>query len=94
MANYDATICSNVNKEYTGSDTDCTLFDTGYEYTGLYFEGMFTSPMYYAGYFGEAFMLQYVSNITQWAFGLLTKTQLNDLYTMHIETLWFGTNHW
>jgi hypothetical protein len=94
MENYDAKICQNVNPEFNGAEKDCTLFDTGYTYTGVYYEGMFLSPLYYAQYFAESWMLQYVSNITEWAFGKLRLSTLNDLYAMHIENLWFGTNYW
>lgn len=93
MANYDADICRNINPEYDDSQT-CTLFETGYEFTGLYYQGMFTSPFYYAQYFAEAWMLQYLSNLTDWGFGMLTLSDLTDLNIMHYESLQFGANHW
>lgn len=89
----DASICEDANPDFDPAG-NCTLFDTGSQWTGLYYEGMFTSPMYYAQYFAEAWMFQYTSNLTEWAFNLLTLDQLSDLYNMHIENLWFGTNYW
>ena len=93
MLNYDAPLCKNINEDYDGSTT-CTLFETGYEFTGEYFQGMFTSPFYYAQYFAEAWMLQYLSNLTEWGFGMLSLAELTDLNVMHYETLSFGANHW
>jgi hypothetical protein len=90
----DSYICTYANPLFDSATQDCTLFETGYTWTGLYFQGMFKSPIYYAQYFAEAWMLQYVSNLTEWAFNAITLAQLRDLYTMHIETLWFGTNIW
>lgn len=29
-----------------------------------------------------------------YGFGMLTIEQLRDLYNMHIESMWFGTNIW
>ena len=55
---------------------------------------MFTSPIYYASYFAESWMFQYLSNLTEWGFGLLTEPALIDLYNTHIQVLWFGTNFW
>ena len=43
-----ATVCPQANPEFDPATTDCTLFETGYEYTGLYYQGMFKSPLYYA----------------------------------------------
>lgn len=89
-----ATICENVNPDFDKSAAACTLFETGYEFTGLYFQGEFLSPLYYAQYFAETWMLQFVSNITNWAFNELTLSELTDLYNMHIKTLSFGMNLW
>jgi hypothetical protein len=44
----DASVCTQANPLFDGATTDCTLFETGYEYTGLYYQGMFKSPVYYA----------------------------------------------
>jgi hypothetical protein len=52
MAGYDAHLCDNINPDYEG-DVVCTMFETGYEFTGQYFQGMFTSPFYYAQYFAR-----------------------------------------
>lgn len=93
MQTYDASICQNINPEYAG-DVMCTLFETGYEFTGQYFQGMFTSPFYYAQYFAETWMLQYLSNLTDWGFGLLTMDELTNLNIMHVESLSFGANYW
>lgn len=89
----DAEICSLTNDEFVPTD-GCTLFDTGYLWTGAVYDGTFKSPTYYAKYFAEHWMLQYLSNVTDWAFGKLTLAQLNDLYAMQVKTLWFGTNYW
>jgi hypothetical protein len=44
----DASVCSQANPLFDAATTNCTLFETGYEYTGLYYQGMFKSPVYYA----------------------------------------------
>ena len=44
----DATVCLQANPNFDADTTGCTLFETGYEYTGLYYQGMFKSPVYYA----------------------------------------------
>ncbi len=88
-----ASICKNVNPEFNKTD-NCTFFETGYDFTGLYYEGEFTSPIYYASYFAETWMLQYVSNLTNWAFNKLTLSQMTDLYNLHIKSLSFGMNPW
>lgn len=93
MQTYDASICKNINPDFDGAQK-CTLFETGYEYTGLYYQGMFTSPFYYAQYFAETWMLQYLSNLTEWGFGMLSLAQLTDLNIMHVESLSFGANYW
>lgn len=89
----DAAVCKDSDPTFPDGK-DCTLADTGVKFTGVYYEGEYTSPLYYAQYFPEAWMLQYVSNIPNWGFGLLTLKQLTDLYNMHIKTMSMGTNHW
>eukprot|EP00009_Paramoeba_aestuarina_P005397 CAMPEP_0201509532 /NCGR_PEP_ID=MMETSP0161_2-20130828/2558_1 /ASSEMBLY_ACC=CAM_ASM_000251 /TAXON_ID=180227 /ORGANISM="Neoparamoeba aestuarina, Strain SoJaBio B1-5/56/2" /LENGTH=532 /DNA_ID=CAMNT_0047904509 /DNA_START=74 /DNA_END=1672 /DNA_ORIENTATION=- len=90
----DNNVCQQSNPDYDADEETCTLFQTGYNYTGVYYEGMFTSPFYYGGYFAESWMLQYCSNLTHWAFSEIPLRVLVDLYEMHIQTLWFGTNFW
>eukprot|EP00602_Paraphysomonas_sp_CaronLab_P012895 CAMPEP_0185038310 /NCGR_PEP_ID=MMETSP1103-20130426/33824_1 /TAXON_ID=36769 /ORGANISM="Paraphysomonas bandaiensis, Strain Caron Lab Isolate" /LENGTH=399 /DNA_ID=CAMNT_0027576683 /DNA_START=325 /DNA_END=1524 /DNA_ORIENTATION=+ len=90
----DAYICQYANPKFDPDTEACTLFETGYTWTGQYYQGMFESPVYYAQYFAETWMLQYMSNLTDWAFNLVTLSQLRDMYEMHIQTLWFGTNYW
>ena len=46
-----ASVCPQANPDFNPATTDCTLFETGYEYTGIYYEGMFKSPVYYAQVF-------------------------------------------
>eukprot|EP00008_Paramoeba_atlantica_P007862 CAMPEP_0201490700 /NCGR_PEP_ID=MMETSP0151_2-20130828/27098_1 /ASSEMBLY_ACC=CAM_ASM_000257 /TAXON_ID=200890 /ORGANISM="Paramoeba atlantica, Strain 621/1 / CCAP 1560/9" /LENGTH=404 /DNA_ID=CAMNT_0047876759 /DNA_START=337 /DNA_END=1551 /DNA_ORIENTATION=- len=89
-----ASVCQDANPDFDPETENCTLFETGFNYTGLYYEGMFTSPIYYASYFAESWMFQYLSNLTEWGFGLLTEPALIDLYNTHIQVLWFGTNFW
>lgn len=92
---YSASICANVNPAYDPSVTpECTLFDTGYTWTGTYFTGMFYSPVFFASYFAEAWMFQYLNNLQTWAFGQLQLSQLVDLYALHTEEMWLGTNYW
>lgn len=92
---FNAEICQNINPLYDADATpSCTLFETGSNYTGRYYNGMFTSPMYYAGYFAENWMFQYLGNIENWAFDKIPFSILRDLYSMHIESMWFGTNIW
>ena len=94
---FHADVCQNINPEYDESAVpapNCTLFETGYEYTGVFYNGMFTSPMYSAGYFAENWMFQYLGNVETWAFDQIPFSILRDLYSMHIESMWFGTNYW
>jgi hypothetical protein len=90
----DASICSLSNSNFDSSTQDCTLFETGYRWTGYVYDGGFKCPTYYARYFAEYFTLQYLSNVTDWAFGLLTPEQLVDLNELHVKTHDLGTNHW
>lgn len=89
----DAEICSLADPDYVPIP-DCTLFDTGYNWTGKVYDGCFKGPVYYSRYFAEYFMLQYLSNVSEWGFGKLTPALLNDLYAMQVANLWFGTNYW
>jgi hypothetical protein len=89
----DAEICALANPDYVPSPV-CTLFDTGYNWTGKVYDGCFKGPVYYSRYFAEYFMLQYLSNVSDWGFGKLTPALLNDLYAMQVANLWFGTNYW
>ena len=90
----DSYICQYANPLFDPATQNCTLFETGYTWTGLVYNGMFKSPLFYAQYFAEAWMLQYVGNLTSWAFDAITQSQLRDLYQMHTQLLWFGTNYW
>ena len=91
-------LCSEVNEvneedQEAGAD-NCSFFDLNYAWTGVYFQGMFTSPLYYAEYFAEAWMLQYVSNVTDFAWGKLTIQKLSALYSIHVKLMWFASNYW
>jgi hypothetical protein len=56
----DAPICV-----YLGVDAArCRLLDLPFAYTGVYWQGMMTSPLYYAQFFAEAWMFESVSNPT------------------------------
>jgi hypothetical protein len=93
-APFEAPICKNVNPTYDLNPvTNCTLMDIEYSWYGEYF-GEFQSPMYLSSYFAEAWMFQYLSNLETYAFGQLDLATLRDLYSMHIENLWLGTNIW
>lgn len=90
-----ASICTHVNPSFKPTNnTPCTLFELGYAWNGLLWDGMFYSPLFYAQYFAEAWMLQYLSNLSTWAWGALSDSELVQLYEMHIKTLWFGTSYW
>ena len=91
---YHAPLCENVNPLYNPQVTpNCTLFETGYKWVGDYFQE-FQSPLQFAAYFAENWMYQYLSNVEEWAFNGLTESQMMDLYSMFIESLWLGTNYW
>jgi hypothetical protein len=90
----DASICSLSNPLFDSSSQDCTLFDTGYRWTGYVYDGGFKSPIYYSRYFAEYFMLQYLSNVTNWGFGQLTTDQLLEINKVHVKTHDLGTNLW
>ena len=91
---FNAPICKNVNPLYDENPVEsCTLMDIEYVWFGDYF-GEFQSPLYLASYFAEAWMFQYLGNLETYAFGALDLASLRDLYSMHIENLWLGTNIW
>jgi len=93
---FQAPICDNVNPDHgqqAEATPSCTLMDIEYAWYGQYF-GEFQSPMYLASYFAETWMFQYLGNLETYAFGQLELPALRDLYSMHIENLWLGTNIW
>lgn len=67
---------------------------TGYQWTDLYYQGDFLSPLSYAGYFAEYFMFQYLSNLTDYAFEALTGSDIQELYGMHVQNMYYGSNIW
>ena len=67
---------------------------TGYQWTDLYYQGDFLSPLSYAGYFAEYFMFQYLSDLTDYAFGALTGSDIQELYGMHVQNMYYGSNIW
>jgi hypothetical protein len=89
-------ICGDVNPLYNSATTICTLSETGYKWTGVYYEGMFNSPLTYGAYFAATWMLQYVSNLdmTKVAFGSLSLEQISALYAMNTANLFYGSNIW
>lgn len=92
MDAYNATICSESNPDYDDvSGGPCTMFETGYQYTGLYFQGMATAPYNRAGYFAELFMLQYTSNIDDWAFGDMDLAGLDYVFALHVQNNIYNT---
>lgn len=94
MKSYNASICSESNSNYDEeADGPCTLFKTGTQYTGLYFQGMATAPYNRAGYFGELWMLQYVSNVSNWGFGEMSLEELEFMFSLHVQNQIFGANH-
>ena len=46
---------------------------------------MFTAPYNRAGFFAELWMLQYVSNVEDWAFGELEYEELDVLFGTHVQ---------
>ena len=93
----EARICSDVNPSYDeDEDGTCTLFETGYTWTGQYYQGDFLSPLSYAGYFAEYFMFQYLSNLTMSdvAWGELTGSEIQELYELHTQNMFYGSNIW
>ena len=95
MNEFNATICNDVYPNYDADGyTHCTLFETGYEWTGTYYQGDFLSPIAYAGYFAEYFMFQYLSNLTPYAFGSLTGDEIAELYAIHVQNMYYGSNIW
>jgi hypothetical protein len=84
-----AGICSAISPGFNPA-TPCTLFNTGYNYTGMYWNGMFMSPLGYAQYFAELWMLEYCNNVTNWGLGALSIDELRALYEMHTKTLDYG----
>jgi len=51
---------------------------------------MFTAPYNRAGFFAELWMLQYVSNVENWAFGELTYEELDVMFGTHVQVRFFG----
>jgi hypothetical protein len=93
MDNYDASVCLNLNSDSANS-SQCSLFDIPYSFTGNVYHGMFLSPIYFARYFAELWLLQYLSNVSSWAFGMLSFPELRDLEELETQTMIFGSNHW
>jgi len=94
MSSYNASICTEANPDFdVDVDGPCNLFKTGYQYTGLYFQGMATAPYNRAGYFAEAWMLQYVSNLPNWGFGEMTIEELEYMFALHAQNQIFGGNN-
>jgi len=91
---FDASICSEVNPNFDQSDGNCNLFKVGYEWTGTYWMGNFKAPLSYAGYWAEYFMFQYLSNLTDFAFGKLTGQEVSDLYAIHVQNMYYGSSIW
>ena len=85
----DAPIC-----EALGVADDCAIANLPYKFTGIYWQGMFTCPLYYAQFFAEAWMFEYLSGVDDFAFGALTGSEVAKLYESHIAMMAFATNHW
>ena len=86
----DASICAVLG---VGSD-DCALENLPYEFTGVYWQGMFLCPLYYAQFFAEAWMFEYLSGVDDFAFGLMTAAEVAFLYETHIAMMSFAANPW
>jgi len=95
MKSYNATICMESNPNYDESvDGPCTMFQTGFEYTGRYYQGFATAAYNRAGFFAELFMLQYSSGLDNWAFGEMTYDELEPLFDMHVQNQIYGSSIW
>ncbi|KAH8056211.1 hypothetical protein JL722_7513 [Aureococcus anophagefferens] len=46
------------------------------------------------GFFAEAWMFEYLSGVDDFAFGVLTGSEVAKLYESHIAMMAFATNHW
>ena len=55
---------------------------------------MFTAPYNRAGFFAELWMLQYVSNVENWAFGELTYEELDVMFGTHVQVRFFLNSHY
>ena len=73
---------------------NCTFYELPYAWTGMYWQGMFVSPLYYAQFFAEAWMFEYCSAVEPFAWGALSGAEVAELYEAHIEIMAFGSNHW
>ncbi|EGB03031.1 expressed protein [Aureococcus anophagefferens] len=71
----DAPICAAL-----GVADDCAIANLPYKFTGIYWQGMFTCPLYYAQFFAEAWMFEYLSGVDDFAFGALTGSEVAKLY--------------
>lgn len=91
--NFTASICAQKNANYD-ADMPCTLSNLDYKWTGVYWEGNFKAPIAYAGYWAEYFMFQYLSNVTDYAFGSLTPEEVSELYEIHVQNMYYGSSIW
>ena len=90
-----ASVCVAINGAPWPASEACEFASLTTEWTGTYYEGMFTSPLFFAQTFAEAFMLEFVGNVTPFAFGALDTAQVSALYRMHSEvTMALASNYW
>ena len=90
-----ASVCAVVSGGPWPAGEACDFAALATEWTGTYYEGMFTSPLFFAQTFAEAFMLEFVGNVSPFAFGALDALQVSALYRMHSEvTMALASNYY
>jgi hypothetical protein len=66
----------------------------GTKWTGGFWEGYFQSPLSITSGFAEMWLLEYLNDIPNFAFGALSLEEIRDIYQVHVEMMSLGTDPW
>lgn len=72
--------------------TACALRSFPYAYDGMPWHGLFHGPLYYAQYFAESWMFEYLSGLPDFANSNLTPDEVVQLYGLHVAVMGMGGN--
>ena len=75
------------------ANTECAIASFPYEYDAMPWHGLFGGPLYYAQYFAESWMFEYLSGLDDFANNKLTPEELVRLYGLHVAIMGFASNY-
>jgi broad specificity phosphatase PhoE len=75
------------------SDVECAIASFPYQYDAMPWHGLFGGPLYYAQYFAESWMFEYLSGLDDFANNKLTPEELVRLYGLHVAIMGFASNY-